>query len=133
MNIAMTHTKPSDWDWVVGVHDCSPAEMFDKLRRLAEQNVKTRNTQRDKEAFNVLDTSYGFSVGEVHDGFRGRMYFSPEDPGREMRIKVSGPAGRDPVYYTVRLDPNGCCKLWIEEKSFDPWQVLKKALEPLLF
>ena len=70
---------------------------------------------------------------KVHDGFRGRMYFSPEDPGREMRIKVSGPAGRDPVYYTVRLDPNGCCKLWIEEKSFDPWQVLKKALEPLLF
>lgn len=41
--------------------------------------------------------------------------------------------GGNDVTYTVRPDDTGDCKLWRGGESFDLWQVLKKALELLLF
>ena len=49
----------------------------------------------------------------------------------ESEIEVK--ARDEEVIYTVKLDDMGCCKLWSDGQSFDPWQVLKLALEPLLF
>ena len=46
-------------------------------------------------------------------------------------ILVGGRAAE--ATYTVKLDDTGHCKLWSQGQSFDPWLVLKIALEPLLF
>ena len=71
----------------------------------------------------------GFFWADRGDGEHGtHIWFRLLSESR-IEVKVWG----EVAIYTVKLDDMGCCKLWSEDQSLDPWQVLKLALEPLLF
>ena len=53
------------------------------------------------------------------------------DRGTGSELKIS--RLEQAVYYTVRFDTHGCCKFYNGSEPFNPWQVLKLAIEPILF
>ena len=122
--------RPPNWDWVKFEGECSAAIMFGTLHTLAQQNVETRNKQLGRDKFAATENAGAeFSVGQDTPDLSTKVWFSLLMESDGIRVKF-----RDTVTtYTVRLDDTGCCKLWSEDQSFDPWQVLKRALEPLLF
>ena len=104
--------------------------MFGTLHTLARQNAVTRNKQLGGSHKFAASENAGaeFCVGLDTPNLRQKVWFSLLDLNT-IRVKF-----RDTeTIYTVRLDDTGRCKLWSEDQSFDPWQVLKKALEPVLF
>ena len=125
----MTTPRPSNWDWVKAAGDCTAPVMFGTLHTLAQQNVETRNTQLENGKFAASENAGAeFCVGLDTPNLRQKAWFSLLDLNT-IRVKF-----RDTeTIYTVRLDDTGRCKLWCEDQSFDPWQVLKTALEPILF
>ena len=124
-------SRPSNWNWVKATHECTASVMFGTLHALARHNVETRNEQlggRHKFAASE-DAGTEFCVGKngIPDQSMG-ICFALLD-WKMIRVTYQGLE----TTYTVRLDSEGSCKLWCEDQSFEPWQVLKKALEPLLF
>ena len=132
----MNKNRPlEDFDWVKATNECTAASMFSKLHELARRDIKTRNTQleneRETEPFIVNEGGDGgeFWVDRTNfEQWKKHIWFKLNT---ESEIEVK--ARDEEVFYTVKLDDMGCCKLWSDGQSFDPWQVLKLALEPLLF
>ena len=79
--------------------------------------------------FAVSDVTGGFFWADREDGEHGTHIWFSLLTESKIEVKVRG----EVAIYTVKLDDMGCCKLWSEDQSLDPWQVLKLALEPLLF
>ena len=124
-------------DRVKATGECTAASMFSELHELARRNIQVRNEQlkneHEKEKFTVSDKVCGEFVGEFwvgHTTLEGEqqkthIWFKLLMESEVIRVKE--------VSYTVKLDDmEGCCKLWSEGQSFDPGQVRKQALEPLL-
>ena len=122
--------RPPDWDWVKTAGECTAAIMFGSLKTLAQRDVQTRNNQLGKERFIVGDhEGISFWVDQARREMNTHVWFTLLIELNGIRV---GSRGTETIY-TVRLDDTGHCKLWSEDQSFDPWQVLKRALEPLLF
>ena len=105
--------------------------MFGSLHTLAQQNVEARNKQLGNNKFGATkNAGVEFCVGQNSTDMNMKVWFTRPTHSDTIQITF-----RDTVTtYTVRLDNTGHCKLWSEQQqSFDPWQVLKLALEPLLF
>ena len=116
-------------DWVKATHECTGAAMLEALHNLARENVETRNTQLGNREFAASENEEGhFSVGLDIPNLRQKVWFSITDLNA-IQVKHR----ETETTYTVRIDDSGRCKLWHENQSFDPWQVLKTALEPILF
>ena len=123
--------KPSTWDWVTATNECNADTMFGTLHTLAQQNIETRNKQLGRNKFAATENAgMEFCVGHDTPDLNMKVWFARPNESDTIRVKF-----RDAVTtYTVRLDDTGHCKLWDEDgQPFDPWQVLKKATEPLLF
>ncbi len=128
----MVDERPPDWDWVKATHECSAEVMFGILQTLAKRDVAARNGKLAKEQFIVTVDGAVFTVMKAGAG-----------PAKRVRCALTGTAAdqlavwdaeRDTTTtYTVGLDARGVCKLRRDDDELDPWQVLKAALEPLLF
>ena len=77
----------------------------------------------------MSDVTGGFFWADREDGEHGTHIWFSLLTESKIEVKIRG----EVAIYTVKLDDMGCCKLWSEDQSLDPWQVLKLALEPLLF
>ena len=124
----MHENRPPNWDWVKATGECTATNMFSKLHELARRDIQKRNEQLGKEQFIVSDNESGFWVDRSGVGLGTHIWFNLHTES-EIRVK----ARDEEVIYAVNLDDMGCCKLWSAGQSLDPWQVLKLALEPLLF
>jgi hypothetical protein len=128
----MAHERPQNWDWVHAVGTCSPQVMFGQLKELARHNVTKRNDQLDRRVVFVLREIDGvsFSVGKA-DLHRNAIFFGLTENLKEM--EVARVNRQNPVRYGVKLCDDGLCR-WINgDVTLDHWQVLRTALEPLLF
>lgn len=124
----MKDRPPPDFDWVDARNKCSADAVFNQLRSLAERDVATRNAQASETA--------GFTDG----GGRKFTVWSKKGSGQERHaadfsledetISVRGDTEFD---VTLTLNNVGACKCKVDNEELDPWHVLKKALEPLLF
>ena len=124
----MHENRPPDWDWVKATGECTAISMFSKIHDLACRNIQERNKQLKRDKFAVSDVAECFFWADRGDGEHGtHIWFSLLSESR-IEVKVRG----EVAIYTVKLDDMGCCKLWSENQSLDPWQVLDLALEPLL-
>lgn len=130
----MAAERPPDWDWVTAIGTCKATVMFGALKTLAKQNVQVRNAQLGEERFGFQEPD-GITFLVTRPGQRtSQVAF--QVVGEELSaIAVSVGQGlqRPTTTYTVGLDGQGVCKLRHGETDWDPWQVLKAALEPLLF
>jgi hypothetical protein len=123
--------RPPDWEWVKAIYQCSALVMFGELKALARRDLRTRNEQLGREAFKFADVSgVEFMIVEANSP-RALASFRVTDD--LARISVVGGRTNEQTVYTVGLDDNGICRFQIGNMRLDAWQVLKAALEPILF
>lgn len=128
----MKGTQPPDWDWVTARHDCSAVRMFQLLRVSVAKNVEVRNAQLKAIDFELKEYS------AVH--FAAYCLRTSAEPNavdfclKDETITVRHGYRSQECVLTVTLDDRGECLFRVDNQELlEPWQVLKRALEPLLF
>jgi hypothetical protein len=123
--------RPRDFDWVTAQHDCSVTAVFAYLQDLAKRNVESRNATMGGEP-----VQFSISAGDgyfvvIRDGNLGQGSVTFRLRQSDIEIERGGQSSS----VTLTLNNEGHCKLLIEGVSdhLDPWQVLRRALEPIFF
>jgi hypothetical protein len=121
--------KPPNWDWVTERFNCSINGVFERLRLQATKNVDTRNKLFPAGVkFGVEGSGPLFSVfahGQVLAAVRFNL------KGHE--IIVEGDGVKVDFRATLTLTNSGDCRLKVDGAELTEWQVLRRALEDLLF
>ena len=119
-------------DWVTARSLCSLPNIFKELRLRVEEDVKTRNALRPN------NSPYEFSVTENGDEFT--VLLETKDTNRSIifsladrAIRVRDSRGREMFDVTLTFNDEGECRLNVQEKERELWQVRRMALEELLF
>ena len=118
-------------DWVIARSLCSLPNVFKDLRLQIEEDVKTRNALRPN------NSPYEFSVTENGDEFA--VVLEAKDTNRSVIFSLAGRAirvrdsrGNEMFDVTLTFKDEGECKLNVQEKERELWQVRRMALEELL-
>jgi hypothetical protein len=120
------------FNWVTQRSQCSFPNVFKDLRLQVEEDVKTRNALRPNNApyqFSVADAGDGFTVGLEAGDFHKSVLFSLA----EHAIVVKDDAGNPMFEVTLTFNDAGECRLHVQDKELESWQVRRMALEDLLF
>ena len=122
----------SKFDWVTKRSSCSLPNVFKALRLQVGEDVKTRNALRPN------NSPYEFSVTENGDEFAAVL--EAKDTNRSVifsladhAIRVRDSRGNEMFDVTLTFNDEGECRLNVEEKERELWQVRRMALEELLF
>ena len=122
----------SKFDWVTERASCSPPNIFKALRLQVTEDVKIRNALRPN------NSPYEFSVAEHGDDFT--VLLDAKDVQKsvifslaEHAILVRGDNGKPMFEVTMTFNDEGECRLNVNGKERDLWQVRRMALEELLF
>ena len=106
--------------------------MFKELRLQVEEDVKARNALRPN------NSPYEFSVTENGDEFA--VVLEATDTNRSIifsladrAIRVRDSRGNEMFDVTLSFNDGGECRLNVQEKERELWQVRRMALEELLF
>jgi hypothetical protein len=129
----MTETRelPPDFDWVTARQNCSISKVFESLLAQAKKNVQTAQTVSDGRVRTPADfTAFdgGFSVFRNGIQKTGVRFWCSEDA-----IYVEDHTGKTIATAGLTLNDFGQCRLVVDGKELDQWQLLKRTLEPLLF
>jgi hypothetical protein len=119
-------------DWVTARSLCSLPNVFKELRLQVIEDVKTRNALRPNNSpyeFSVMENGEEFTVVLEATDAQKSVTFSLADHAIRVRD------WRDQEMFDVTLTFNleGECRLNVQEKEFELWQVRRMALEELLF
>jgi hypothetical protein len=120
------------FDWVTQRSACSLPKIFKELRVQVEEDVKARNALRPN------NSPYEFSVEEKGADFM--VLLKAKEAQRfvlfhlaEHTIVVRDDKG-DPMFeVTVTFNEAGECRLHVNDKEREMWQVRRMALETLMF
>ena len=132
-------TKPDDFDWVQAKLDCSLSEEFLRLVVQAENDVTCR--KRSLERKDGFDVSFG-ERGEDEREFvvsrgplEGVLGCKAEVTFRLRNDHISvTQISNGPLILGIGLNDQGDCRYTINgEGQYQLWQVLKLALEQILF
>ena len=122
----------SKFDWVTARSLCSLPNVFKELRLQVEEDVKTRNALRPN------NSPYEFLVAANGDEFT--VLLEAKDVHRSVIFSLGDRAilvrdykGKEMFEVTLTFNDQGDCRLTVEEKDRDLWQVRRMALEGLLF
>lgn len=128
----------SDFDWVTARNECSIRKVFETLKLQVENDIKIRNEslQSDRQrrygySYGIAASAGGFTVfleGVV--GTRHTVIFSITQKGS---IRVSNEEGDTAIEAAPTVCDDGKCRLKIDGKERELWQVRKLALEDLFF
>jgi hypothetical protein len=122
----------SKFDWVTKRSRCSFPNVFKALRLEVEEDVKTRNALRPNNSpyeFSVTENGDEFTVLLEAKTLRKSVVFSLA----EHAILVRDDKGKDMFEVTLTFSDEGECRLMVNEKKRDLWQVRRMALEDFLF
>ena len=122
----------SKFNWVSERSSCSLPKVFQALRAQVEEDVKTRNGLRPKNSpyeFSVEEAGSDFSVTFVSSDVRRSVTFSLAEHG----ILVRGDKAEQMFEVGLTFTDDGQCRMIVNEKHLDSWQVRRMALEELLF
>lgn len=131
----MKEPKPSDWDWVTARKECSMPLFFERLKTLAQRDVKTRHAMRQE----LIDLGPVNFDAQIAGTFTVLRNFAPGHHASVRfrlegdRLFVEGAGVQVNFDGSLTLTDDGDCRLRVGEKELDPWQVLRRALEPLFF
>ena len=120
--------KPADFDWVTTRHKCSLVQMFEAMKVMAERNVATRNALIAGGGRTVCSFSTQSTDVFVVTGFgRGVSFCLCPD-------SIDVQSDQDTVtHLTLTLTDSADCKLKLGDDNLEPWQVMRRFLEPVLF
>jgi hypothetical protein len=119
-------------DWVTARSLCFLPNVFKELRLQVEEDVKTRNALRPKNSpyeFSVTDSGNDFTVFLETEDVRRSVIFSLA----EHAIEVRDSRGKATFDVSLTFNEEGACKLNVQDKERELWQVRRMALEDLLF
>jgi hypothetical protein len=106
--------------------------MFHTLRTLAERDVVKRVELRPAFSFGGVQFedcgAFQFSVSTTGQYPKALVVFSHD--GQHIHVESSDGAK---IAAGVTFTHDGKCKLKVGQQELAPWQVLRLALEPLLF
>jgi hypothetical protein len=120
------------FDWITKRSQCSFPNVFKDLKLQVEDDVKIRNGLRPDYApyeFSVTDGGNDFTVLLKAGDFHKSVIFSLA----EHAIVVKDDAGNKVFEVILAFNDQGECKLHVNDKELEPWQVRRMALEDLLF
>jgi hypothetical protein len=123
--------KPK-FNWVTERSQCSLPKIFKELALQVEEDVKTRNGLRPPNApyeFAVTEKGTEVVVLLKTEGVQEAVVFSLG----EHAISVRDNIGTQMFEVTITFSDDGRCKLHVNEKECELWQVRRMALEDLLF
>lgn len=126
--------KPDNFDWVTARRKCSAGEVFETLLAGARANVEAMATATDGQTVNLfklssLDGSFSVSRPRFSGLIGVRFYLADQ----EIIAEPFRLGGAGVLTATLTLNDDGECRLLVEGVELQPWQFLKRALEPLLF
>lgn len=126
----MLPPKPPDFDWVSVRHGCTIAQMFVTLKRLAKRDVDRFNELAGESLVTVNDgyDASIFAVTRPRFGEKLTVVFSESNEGITIRTLERGE-----WFLTLTMTDDAECKLKMGSDVLDPWQVLRRALESVLF
>jgi len=122
----------SKFDWVTGRSTCSLPKIFKALLSDVEGDVKTRNALRPSNSpyeFSVIEKAGDFSVLLKTTDAQRSVVFNLA----EHAILVRDDKGNQMFQVTLIFNDVGKCKLHVNEKEIELWQVRRMALEDLMF
>jgi hypothetical protein len=122
----------SKFDWVTQRSLCSLPNVFKALRTEVEEDVKTRNALRPNNSpyeFSVTENGADFTVLLEAKDVHKSVIFSLA----EHAILVRDDEGKKMFAVTLTFNDEGECRLNVNDKERDLWQVRRMALEELLF
>ena len=124
--------EETKFDWVTARSACTLPKAFKDLRLHVEQDVKTRNSLRLKNA------AYEFAVGESDNGFKVVLKSDAVNLAvtftlAEHAIQVRDNTGTSMFDITLKFTDKGECKLMVNGEEREMWQVQRMALEDLMF
>jgi hypothetical protein len=127
----MSETRPSDFDWVTARNQCSLGKVFEFLYLETKKNTETMNqiNGQEQRQWQLVEFQGGFSVSRrtVESTMGARFTI------RDNAVVVDG-IGVDVGFKAgLTLNDDGKCRLLVDGKELDRWQVLRRALEPLFF
>jgi hypothetical protein len=121
---------PPDFDWVTARKKCSALEVFEQLRQETKRNIDAFHEGMERPVCEVA--SSGMEVFVVARHFWGRRiavrFILTKD-----EILIEGIGVEVNMTATLTLNDKGQCRLRVGAEELDRWQVLRRALEPLLF
>lgn len=123
--------KPK-FDWVTQRSACSLPKVFQELRLQVEEDIKTRNSLRPHNApyeFSVVENGEEFTAVLKAAELQRSVTFSLG----EHAISVRGDQSSLKIDVKLNFTEKGECKLNVDGKEYDFWQVRRMALEDLLF
>lgn len=131
------NTNAETMNWVKLRHECSPFDMFTRLRHGAEQDINTLESLRKDKApaaeFKIIAEHNFFTIKRYITGkYADRnpwVQFSWDDSG----ITVKEDSGKV-TKAIVTLNDDGNCRLKLESgEELNCWQFRKHFLEDLFF
>lgn len=123
---------PPKFDWVTKRSQCSFPTIFKELKLQVEDDVNTRNGLRPSYApyeFSVKDGGDDYTVLLKAGDFHKSVIFSLT----EHAIVVKDDSGNKVFEVTLTFNDQAECKLHVNEKELELWQVRRMALEEILF
>jgi hypothetical protein len=125
----VTKEIPEHLDWIAARAKCSIEQVFESLRGQVKKDVEARNLLPDHSRFNVHFSGDTFTVMRGDGGGLKSVVFAL--PGKYIEIQN----GDRQVLFTASLTLNdaGECKLKVDERELELWQVRRRALEELFF
>jgi hypothetical protein len=120
------------FDWVKERSACSLPKIFKELRLEVEEDVKARNALRPQNSpyeFLVREDGADFAVLLKAEEARKSVTFSLA----EHAILVRDEKGNQMLEVSLTFGDDGKCKVHIDKKERDLWQVRRMALEELMF
>lgn len=122
---------PPNFDWVTERKKCSALTVFEQLRQDVQQNLAAFHDGQERRRWNLISTHPEmFTVTGQLERFRNAAVRfmlvgdEMEIEGQNVDVKMTA---------TLTLNDRGQCRLLVDGKELDRWQVLRRALEPLLF
>ena len=127
--------KDSDFNWVKARHECSIEFEFECLRRdiEASQDVRMRQLGEEREAEIIVKSKPDLISVQLRNG-RGGIAPCVVFHLERGKIVVRPLGSAAPFELTLTLNNEGECRFRIDgEGEHRRWQVLRRALEELLF
>ena len=124
----------ADFDWVRARAACSLDVLFQQLRVAADRDVDSMNA-----VLKAADRTIVCELAEVGDRFLVTISGNAfpmriaEFARTETSIAVSVEKGKKKFVAVPTLNPDGVCKLTVNNQELELWQVCRMALEDLFF
>jgi len=126
---------PPDFSWVKARADCSIWKVFKELELGAQDDIETINSLRqpdDQYKFSLVKTA-GKRFSVVLESHGLPLSSKSVDFTVSGQMIVVGSNGVTLLTASLTLNDVGQCRLKINNKELEQWQVRRLALEDLLF